>query len=161
MSSSESRSTITSRESPRPRRRHARALLRYTLFQIPELALIAAGLFLAVDQAWLTKGSALVLLTAWLLKDVALFWIVRDAYAPGDGRLPRDPRGQVGIAPDGLDGEGYVQLGPERWRSRRAPTSGPIPSGSAVRVVALDGLTLEVEACPAPTAPEDTGRRSP
>lgn len=142
--------TRTSRptDSDRPAPPGWPAALRYALFQLPELGLAATVLVLAVGADWVARSTAIAVLAAWVVKDVVLFPFVRQAYAPHDGRLPRDPRGQVGIAPDGVGDEGYVRLGPERWRARRSPTSGPITPGSAVRVIALHGLTLEVEACP-------------
>ena len=122
-------------------------VLRYALFQIPELGLVAVGLFFAHDVGWLTPLGAGLVFAAWLIKDVVLFPFVRNAYAPQNGRLPRDPRGQVGVAPDGLEIEGYIRLGPERWRARRATDSDRIAPGESVRVVSLEGLTLVVESC--------------
>jgi membrane protein implicated in regulation of membrane protease activity len=148
VSPTETETGSAARDAAKSRRDHGRTLLRYALFQIPELAFVAAGLALAVDRGWLSQSVAAAVFGVWILKDATLFWFVRSAYAPGDGRLPRDPRGQIGVAPDGLDDEGYVRLGPERWRSRRSAKSGPIAPGGAVRVVALDGLTVEVEAWP-------------
>jgi membrane protein implicated in regulation of membrane protease activity len=121
--------------------------LRYALFQIPELGLVAVGLYFAHNVGWLTPLGAGLVFAAWLIKDAVLFPFVRNAYAPQDGRLPRDPRGQVGIAPEGLEVEGYVRLGPERWQARRATGSARIAPGESVRVVSLEGLTLVVEAC--------------
>ena len=50
--------------------------------------------------------------------------------------------GAVGQAVESLEPEGHVRVHGELWEAR-APEA--VPAGSQVRVVALDGLTLEVE----------------
>jgi membrane-bound ClpP family serine protease len=52
------------------------------------------------------------------------------------------------VLPGGLDPEGVVRVAAEEWK---ATTAGdPIPEGSKIRVVRLDGLVLTVE----PASPE-------
>jgi membrane-bound serine protease (ClpP class) len=56
--------------------------------------------------------------------------------------------GTVGEALAGVDGAGgQVLLRGETWRAR---SQAPIPAGAPVRVVAVDGLTVRVEAAPPP-----------
>ena len=52
--------------------------------------------------------------------------------------------GAVGEAVDAVDPEGVVSVGDARWRARTNRAT-PVPAGEAVRVVAIDGVTLEVE----------------
>jgi membrane-bound serine protease (ClpP class) len=52
--------------------------------------------------------------------------------------------GENGQALDAVDPDGVVQVGASRWRAR-TNRSTPIPAGDAVRVVGIDGVTLEVE----------------
>ena len=60
-------------------------------------------------------------------------------------RLQHDELPSLSL-PDGIDGEAYVRLGPERWRARRAEGSPEIAPGDAFHVVELQGLTLVGEA---------------
>jgi len=52
--------------------------------------------------------------------------------------------GQMGQATTGIDPEGMVDLRGGAWRARTNRAT-PIPEGERVRVVAIDGLLLEVE----------------
>jgi membrane-bound serine protease (ClpP class) len=52
--------------------------------------------------------------------------------------------GETGTALDAVDPEGVVQVGASRWRARTNRAT-PVPAGDPVRVVAIDGVTLEVE----------------
>jgi len=124
------------------------AIVRYAAFQVPELLVVGCALALAVEWELLSIAVARLVFVLWILKDVALFGFVRDSFAPHDGRLPRDPRGSIGVAPDGIGDEAYVRLGAERWRARRVVDCPEIAPGDSFRVVDLDGLTLVVEACP-------------
>ncbi len=120
-------------------------LRRYLLFQVPGWVLIGTGV-LAVRHWWgLSIGWALVIVGAWIAKDAVLFPIVRRAYEP-DGAAPHGPIGAYGVADTAIDPEGWVHVGPERWRARCAPDArNPIPAGSTVRVVALRGHQLIVD----------------
>ena len=125
-------------------------LRRYLLFQIPGLLLLVGALVAATRWWGLSVEWAFAIVGAWIAKDAVLFPIVRRAYEP-DGAAPHGPIGAHGIADTAIDPEGWVHVGPERWRARRAPdAAGPIPAGSAVRVVGLRGHELVV----APTTGE-------
>jgi membrane protein implicated in regulation of membrane protease activity len=121
-------------------------LRRYLLFQVPGWLLVGGTLFTLVrlwdlEPSWAVGGFAL-----WLAKDAVLFPVLRRAYEP-DGEAPHGPIGDAGIAEDAFDGErreGWVQVGPERWRARLAPGAAPIPAGSRVRVLGLRGHELWV-----------------
>lgn len=52
--------------------------------------------------------------------------------------------GQMGTAVSDVDPDGTVRLGAATWRARTNRAT-PIRPGEAVRVVAIDGITLEVE----------------
>lgn len=52
--------------------------------------------------------------------------------------------GQMGVAVGAVDPDGVVRVGDGTWRARTNRAT-PIGSGDAVRVVAIDGITLEVE----------------
>jgi membrane protein implicated in regulation of membrane protease activity len=122
----------------------AATLRRYLLFQVPgwlvaTLALAAAVRWWDLPLRWALLGFA-----AWLAKDLLLYPIVHRAYEP-DGRAPHGPIGEHGVAETAVDDGGWVRVGPERWRARRAPGAPPIAPGAPVRVVRLRGHELEVE----------------
>jgi membrane-bound serine protease (ClpP class) len=52
--------------------------------------------------------------------------------------------GAAGTAVDAIDPEGVVQVGEAQWRARTNRAT-PIPAGDELKVVAIDGVTLEVE----------------
>jgi membrane-bound serine protease (ClpP class) len=52
--------------------------------------------------------------------------------------------GAEGVAVDGVDPEGIVEVGDAQWRARTNRAT-PIPAGEPLKVVAIDGVTLEVE----------------
>ena len=52
--------------------------------------------------------------------------------------------GQIGVAVENIDPEGLVEVGNARWRARTNRAT-PVSVGEPIRVVAIDGVTLEVE----------------
>jgi membrane-bound serine protease (ClpP class) len=52
--------------------------------------------------------------------------------------------GQIGEVVDAVDPDGVVSVGDGRWRARTNRAT-PVPAGGRVRVVSIDGVTLEVE----------------
>jgi membrane-bound serine protease (ClpP class) len=52
--------------------------------------------------------------------------------------------GTEGEAVEAVDPEGVVSIGDARWRARTNRAT-PVAAGQPVRVVAIDGVTLEVE----------------
>lgn len=111
--------------------------------------LLVGGALAAAVYGWgLAEGWALAAFAAWLAKDALLYPLTRRAYEP-DGLAPHGPIAAHGVAETAVDTEGWVRLGPERWRARRAPGAGAIGAGTPVRVVRLQGHEVEVE----PAAP--------
>lgn len=143
------------------------------------LALMAIGLFgLAVDvqtgapRSWTVIGVVALVLGSWVLfpADLALSWLTIAVIVAGTALLmisgmaamlrsrfstPTIGResmvGEMGEATTGIDPEGTVRLRGGVWRARTNRAT-PIPAGVPVRVVAIDGLLLEVE-------PEEGGAR--
>ena len=127
-----------------PRESTARVALRYLLFQTPGWLVAAGVLALAVDLFGVAGWLALAAFALFVAKDAVLFPFVRRAYERND--IPPHPVGETGVAEDAIDGgEGWVRVGRELWRARRATGAAAIPSGERVRVVALRGHVLEVE----------------
>jgi membrane-bound serine protease (ClpP class) len=59
--------------------------------------------------------------------------------------------GEVGMAVSDISPDGAVQIGPARWKARTNRAT-PVKSGEMARVVAIDGIVLQVE-------PEEGGAR--
>jgi membrane-bound ClpP family serine protease len=122
-----------------------RTLLRYTVFQIPGLALVGALLAIAVRFEWLGTLGACVLAGLWLLKDAALYPFLRDAYE-GSGAMSeaRRWRGQQGRAREDLNPAGYVLVAGELWRAEAVESDVPIHAGERICVEGAKGSTLKV-----------------
>jgi len=123
----------------------SRTLARYTLFQIPDLILLSLGLAAAVRWWGLPVLAAYGVVALWIVKDVIMFPILRVAYESGSSGGAEGIRGALGVVTQPLVPSGYVRLGSERWKAESLPGSGPVPVGSAIRVVEVRGLTLIVE----------------
>ena len=106
-------------------------------------------------------GSVLTLAAAYVAYEAIASRVgSRRATAPGgtfsdsDGRSSaRRLIGQTGLVTSSLQPRGIVALHDETW-SGVSSDGAPIPAGSRVRVVAVDGLLLTVEAVGSPVAPE-------
>jgi len=125
-------------------RRGAALLVRYLLFQIPGCA-VAAGVLLALVRFWdLAPRTAALLFALWVAKELALYPLLRRAYA-GAGRDASDALiGRSARACESLDPQGYVRIDGELWRAELAAGCAPVAPGARVRVEAVRGLTLRV-----------------
>jgi membrane protein implicated in regulation of membrane protease activity len=123
----------------------SRTLVRYTLFQIPDLILLGLGLAAAVRWWDLPVPAACGLAAVWIAKDVILYPVLRVAYE-SDGVSGVDRmRGALGVVAQPLSPVGYVKLGPELWKAELEFGGGTVSVGSEIRVVEVRGLTLIVE----------------
>ena len=128
-----------------PRDWSAGLVWRYTLFQIPALALLL--IILIVIQQWIAMPAWLVwgLVIIWIIKDVALFPVTWRAYDWDDARKANSMVGRQGVVQEQLSPEGSVRVRGELWRARITEEGSPIDKGEAVRVREICGLTLVVE----------------
>lgn len=136
------------------------------------LALVGLGVVgLAIDvqagapRSWTAIGTAALVVGSWRLfpDDLALSWLTIVLVVGGGVMLmvagmasmlrarfstPTIGResmvGRMGEATTGISPEGMVRLEGAVWRARTNRAT-PIASGAPVRVVAIDGLLLEVE----------------
>ena len=118
---------------------------RYLLFEVPGWIVAAGVLALLVHLEQLTPRTAWILLAIFVLKDFALYPVLRVGHLPA----PRDGSsslvGALGTARVPIDPIGWVRVGSELWRAELARGQMPVEAGAAVRVVAVDQLTLRVE----------------
>jgi membrane-bound serine protease (ClpP class) len=106
--------------------------------------LLALLLFLALPSPWNVIGA--LASGAFGLSEV-VYWqrrMRREKVQTGVENLI----GATGKATERLAPSGQVRVLGELWEAR---SSAALPPGSRVRVVAVDGLTLEVEAVEEPT----------
>ncbi len=121
----------------------ARIVLRYALFQIPSLVLLALILWVLrryVDlPIWFFWGFMFL----WVVKDAVLFPFVWRAY---DRRQERSLQmiGKKGIAKERLDPSGYIFIHGELWKAEIVEGSPPIEEGETVRVEGIRGRILLV-----------------
>ena len=118
----------------------SRIVIRYTLLQLPALAVLVVLLVLAerfIDlPLWFIWG----LMGLWIAKDIALFPLTWRAYDQDHAKAESSILGARGIAEERLDPSGYIRVGSELWQGD-APS---IEKGEGVRVQGIRGLTLLV-----------------
>jgi membrane-bound ClpP family serine protease len=119
-------------------------LVRYTLMQLPALALVALIGVVLWRFAMLPGWVAVAALAFWVAKDVAFYPFLRAAYTGNGDNATARLVGQHGVARQPLAPSGYVALGSELWRAEVEPGAAPIAAGHAVRVVGARRLTLIV-----------------
>ncbi|MCE9621794.1 MAG: hypothetical protein K8R99_05555 [Actinomycetia bacterium] len=122
-----------------------------------------------IPRLWTGVGTTLFVLGAWFLfeplpgNDLRLSWLtlavgiigvlltfvvgmpsmVRTRFATPT--IGRDWMiGSSGLAVGAIDPEGVAQVGESKWRARTNRAT-PLAAGAELRVVAIDGVTLEVE----------------
>ena len=121
-----------------------RVILRYTLFQIPEillLMLVLYGLHRWFSVPLVILGAVLMV---WIIKDIILFFFIWRVY-----EIPKsikDPRleGAVGVTIEVLDPQGYVEINGELWKAESVNNQ-PIRAKETVVVVDHKGLLLIVQ----------------
>jgi membrane protein implicated in regulation of membrane protease activity len=126
-----------------------RVFLRYALFQLPELTLGALVLSVLVELDIVSVSVGWGLFGVWIGKEIALYPLLRHAYAQEEARDAADQLlGKVGSVTARVEpgGVGMIRLGSELWRARIPSAADPVEVGGSVRVAAVTGLTLEVVA---------------
>ena len=135
-----------------------RDLAGYGLWEAPELLIVVGILWLGVRRAWLPEKWALVLFLALVAKELLLYRLLRRTFRPsrmGAAALP----GVTGVAEVPLAPRGQVRIQGELWEAEATSPEATIPAGTAVRVVAVQGLMLHVEAEERLSAAADPDRR--
>jgi len=127
------------------RRWSVRIVARYTLLQVPAVAILVLILVLArrwVDiPAWFFWG----LVALWVAKDVILFpftWRAYDRERSEDTNLMIGARG---VTEDRLAPSGYIRVHGELWQGEVVGGSPPIERGEGVRVQGIRKFTLLVQ----------------
>lgn len=119
-------------------------LLRYTLFQIPSLALLAATLWMIRQYVDLPQWFFWGFMGLWVVKDAILFPFVWRAYDRSQGRALLKMIGQKGVAKERLNPSGYIHIHGELWKAEVMEGSPPIEREEPVWVEGVLGRVLLV-----------------
>jgi len=130
-----------------------RVIWRYTLLQLPGLALVIMITILACRYINIPRLYAWGIVILWAAKDLVLFPFVWRAYDMDRQEHANTMIGARGLAKDKLSPSGYVLVRGELWRAEVRKGYPPIEAGRPVHVEAVRGLTLFVR----PDAHEDQG----
>ena len=115
-------------------------IIRYTLFQLPELIVLIVALQLVAQ--WIDVSSIILygILLAWIVKDIILFFYTWRAYIPEKDDIMI---GKRGITLERFIDTGYITINGEQWRALNKSES-PLKKGQEILVVERKGLTLFV-----------------
>jgi len=122
-----------------------RIVLRYVLYQIPDMAILVLILFVLHQWVDLSLWLYIGLVSLWMVKCVLGFTFVWPAY---DKPRPGDVKsliGTEGIAEERLDPSGYIRVHGELWRAEVIEKTIPIEKGQTVLIERACGLTLLVK----------------
>ncbi len=121
-------------------------MLRYWKFQIP--GWILAGLVLVgLYRADVLEGPlCLLLFMLWVMKDLVLFPLLWRSYRPERAQGRRAMLGQRAVLETSAAPHGRARYRGELWQARVPEGAPHLPAGVPVRITALDGLVLIVEA---------------
>jgi len=121
-----------------------RIVVRYALYQIPDVAIFVLILFVLHQWVHLSLGLVVALVSLWIVKYVLVFSFVWRAYdKPPPGNV-RTLIGTEGIAEERLDPSGYIRVHGELWRAEVKGKPVVIEKGQAVLIEDASGLTLLV-----------------
>lgn len=118
-------------------------IVRYALFQVPELILIIIGL--NILRIWIDLTDwlwAIVLLM--ILKDIILFPLTWRAYDWDNPQNTNPLLGRQGITRERLAPKGYIFINGELWLAETADGKPVIEKEQPVIVTHVKGLTLVV-----------------
>jgi len=120
-----------------------RAVISYTLLQIPGWLLAGLVLLLSHIHFHLSAWAACILFALWLLKDIILFFFLWPSYDNQSADV-YTLIGEQAVTTTDLTPGGKVRLRGQTWKAKAEPTSSPILAGSKVDITARQGLLLIV-----------------
>jgi len=128
-----------------PKEQKRRIVLRYALYQIPDIGILALILFVLHRWGYLSLWLFTGIISLWIVKYVLAFSFVWSAY---DKPRPGDIKsliGTEGIAEERLDPSGYIRVHGELWRGEVIEKTVPVEKGETVLIERALGLTLLVK----------------
>lgn len=124
-----------------------RIVVKYFILQLPGQVSFVLVLLLFRHWVEIPNYLAWLVLGFWVGKDVILFPFFWRFYDPKNYPDRFQMVGARGLALTPLNPDGYVRVKGERWQAATAAGKAPIEQGEAIRVEAIDGLKLTVNAC--------------
>jgi membrane protein implicated in regulation of membrane protease activity len=118
------------------------AVIKYTLLQFSELAVIIVLLILVRNLINYPLWVVWLAIPLLIVKDIIMFPFTWRAY---DKANPNTMIGEEGTVTDKLSPSGYVRIQGELWRAIVIDSSSVIEVGETVTVRNIDGLTLHVQ----------------
>jgi len=127
-----------------PREMKRRVIVRYALFQIPDLTILL--LIILALEWWVDLSSwfAWSLVCLWVIKDLIFFLFLWPAYEPSPLGSGRSLIGAEGIVEEELAPSGFVRVRGELWRAEANREGVKVKKGEKVVVEDAQGLTLVV-----------------
>lgn len=122
-----------------------RIVLRYALYQIPDISILALILFVIHHWGYLSLWLSIGIISLWMVKYLVAFtfvWTAYDKPRPGD---VKSLIGTEGIAEERLGPSGYIRVHGELWRAEVIDTTVPVEKGATVLIERAYGLTLLVK----------------
>ena len=119
--------------------------MRYALYQIPDIGILALILFVLHQWIDLSLWLYIGFVSLWMTKYVLVFsfvWRAYDKPRPGD---VKSLIGTEGIAEERLDPSGYIRVHGELWRAEVMEKTIPVEKGETVQIERALGLTLLVK----------------
>ena len=115
-------------------------IIRYTIFQLPGLAVLIVVLLLA--EHWIVVPDIFFhgIIFVWVVKDIILFFYTWQAYIPKKNDIMI---GKRGITLERIIDTGYITINGEQWRALNKSDS-PLKKGQEIRVLERKGLILFV-----------------
>ena len=117
-------------------------LLKYSLLQLPGLALLILILLLLRHWISIPAWALWTFISLNVIVNVIMYPIVWRAY---EKETPDSMSGSQGIAVDRLSPSGHVRIKGELWRAKIIEGGSAIEKGEVVTVRGISGLTLIVQ----------------
>ena len=121
-----------------------RIILKYTLYQLPEVLLFAAALTVAgrwmTIPPWFFWGVLFFL----IIKNIALFPFVWRAYDSRDAKRLYHLIGKKGVVVEPLRPQGVVRVNGELWKAKISDRRVQVNQNEPIRVEDVRGLCLIV-----------------
>ena len=122
-----------------------RVLLKYSLFQLPELGLIVLGLLAVRYWFELSDWIFWAIIVGWVGKDIVLYPFVRKSYDDAHQAYSYSLVGKLGVVHRKLSPAGMVRIKSELWRAVLKGDGPALGEGSKIRVVEQQNMQLLVE----------------
>ena len=116
--------------------------MKYALLQVPELAFLILVLLMVRRWAGYPPWIFWTVLVLWIIKDAALYPVYRKALSSDE--TSDSVIGARGIARERIAPSGYILVRGELWRARLREGAPAVEEGDPVRVLKMEGLTLEI-----------------